>query len=1409
MAAYVVREGGQVGQKGVGHLLGTASRGLLAYRDALRRGAAVPVYALLQDQHSTPHTPAAGRVIAQLQYTEPQLAGAVDIVPSGRMATPRSTDGVETGQELFAPLSPPSAAAAAAALSALTPRSSGSATNGVAGGAPQGAVLPADGLSSITPLQGTPPWWAVYASGNMQAAALSAAAATAASQRSYSARWAEFVKPPSLLTPPNLASALVRQLMKKTKRPHALVRSHISPLGDFGDTPQTRGESVAAEVQGGSALQAGYSVDFQWLRFGVRRGWISKAVTESVPIGSGVFRVRLSLHDASVSDEGGSVAATAGVRRRWDGTLLFSTPLLLRVPADALDDEAYVRVEIVQVPLTGTSAAAQVVFQASLSLRQLPNCCTVSTVLTWEGGAGGQPAAPAGGEAALWLVAHRTAAVQGFKGGARSPADSGSIVPHRLLLLAGALDSPIDPEWTTGFEQLEGGAGGGKRGDSVPARGRRASVTAASRAATNMDMTVVATPVPPALLPAAAGAVALPPAVGGVHGTSHGDEDRLALGALLDQLPYSVGKVDLKSTGVAFQPRSDPLPAPSPRAGLFSDWWASMQSPALAPQVGLLGGGVVDEEHPPLLGAFGEWGVAPHPEAGGGGETHEAVPLAGGAGYLIPRCLWDDSESEADASPRGQGGAGGSSAGLSGWGVMLSVFVREQASLRNTGQGLAPSGASDAVQWLLPGRCVARSLVVLTKGRAEGQAAAASAEEAAAQDAAAVAARCSTLGLSRQLAPAVMPLRAPVVGAAAANKGGGASRMDTVKAIKSTGVYPGLLAGHSSAVPVFRDGVSVPNDALHVSVFAWPGWEPSMSGGAADATVGAAAESLTDSAQNSPRSGIAAPTKQTIRRERALASALAAEHAARADAVGPLVEGAIVAESAAAVNGAQPSMPKHVLDAFDAEAKEEAAAAAAAKQAEEEAAAAAAAKQAEEEAAAAAAATAAAKQAEEEAAAAAAAQPASRASSAWSSGQETASQDAVSRLSSHHVGSSSEPLPEELTRPLTARSAAALQNWDFAFERFDDPMFAAKRTVVRLLQEVERLSTALRGSGQEILQLRSSLKSEKQRSADQAAAAAGNASLQDAATADAEDKLLRKVARAVTADRPMKTGGSKKLPRGAIGSELAREELVRAVKVLAKRLARALAQRGRGARSAAGGSNEVGGGASRTSAGDFNDWESELPGATALRPVSRESEQVGHSRHRPPVAPSASDSDYADLARKYAHLQKAHFKQSRYIQSLQTRLSRVELLRTTVKTQESVIEKLQRWIEHRLQARAGEGGSGAASSAGSSPRVPPEELSAILKARNLRIRVLEQQLTENATNFAADISELRMQLMEAELAGGFSDSGSEDGRADRRDAASYGGSPRTTGRSGQQTGQRLGDDASSAGGDFSDFDSTF
>jgi len=1417
----VVREGGKVGQTGIGHLLGTASRGLLAYRDALRRGSAVPVYALLHGQPGAAAAPAAGRIVAQLQYTEPQLAGAVAVVHSGRMVTPRISDGVETGQELFAPLSPPAASAAAAALTALTPRSSGSASNTAAGASRQSAVLAADGLSSVTPLQGTPAWWAALASNNMQASSLSIAAAAAASQRTYSARWSEFVHPPSLLTPPNRASALVRQLMKKTKRAHALVRSQITPLGEFGDTPQTRGASTASEVQGGSALQAGYAVDYQWLRLGIRRGWLSKSAAESVQGGSGVFRVRLSLHDASVSDEGGSVAATAGVRRRWDGTLLFGAPLLLRIPADALDEEAYVRVEIVQVPLSTNRTQAKVVFQATLSLRQLPTCCTVSTVLTWEGGEGGHQCAPHGGDAALWLVAHRSAAVQGFKGGARSPADSGAVVPHRLLLLPTALDAVIDPEWTTGFEQ-SGGVQGGKSTEGKvgghQARSRRASVTAASRAATNMDMTVVATPVPPALLAAAAAAVALPPSVGGTHSTSHSDENRLALGALLDQLPYSVGKVQLSSGAVAFQPRADPLPAPSKtRGGLFAAWWGAMQSPALAPQVGLLGGAVVDEDHPPLLGAFAEWAVSPRQEAAelqATGSAHSPVlPLEGGAGYLIPRCLWNDTEAEGETSPRGQGGAGGSAAGLSGWGVMVSIFVREHASLRHTGQGMAPSTVAGAVQWLLPSRCVARSLIVLTKGRAEGHAAAATAEEAAAQDAAAIAARCSTLGLTSQLSQAVLPLRAPAVGASAAAKGGAASRMDTVKAIKSTGVYPGLLSGASSTVPVFRDGVSVPNDALHVSVFAWPGWEPSMSGGVTDAT---AAASLGDSAQTSPRGGAVAPTKQVIRRERALASALAAEHAARADAMGPLLEGAAMCESAAEVNGATPSMPKHVLAAFDAEAKAEEAAAAAAdrQKADEEAAAAAAAtKQAEEEEAAAAAAAAA-----QEEAAAAVMQPASRASTAWSSAQGSHSADLAARSSPAPSESQTDPLPEELTRPLTARSAAALQNWDFAFERFEDPMFAAKRTVVRLLQEVERLTTALRGSGQEIFQLRNSLKSEKQRGADQAAASAGNAKLQDAATADAEDKLLRKVARAVTADRPMKTGGSKKLPHGAIGSELAREELVRAVKVLAKRLAQALARRRSAAPPAADRDARGGGRASRQFDGNFNDWESELPGATALRPVSRDStQQTGQVRHRPPVAPVSADADYAALIRKYSHLQKAHFKQSRYIQSLQTRLSRVELLRTTVKTQESVIEKLQRWIEHRLQAKASEGGShaqqstcsGAIASAGSSPRVPPEEMSAILKARNLRIHVLEQQLTENATNFAAEISELKMQLMEAELAGGYSDSGSDDGG---EFDASYDESPRRTGRSGRSGApparRRVQDDASSAGGDFSDFEST-
>lgn len=1300
VTAYVVKEGGAVGERGTGHRLGSASRRLGAFRHRLVTGASVQVHFVLYEAVADGRASSnpVARVTAELQYTQPQLQGSIQ--PE---AMPSEAPALAPEHAFASPQSSPRGLQ----LLATTPRSRD--------------IKAAN--AALTPLQASPPWWQAFADGDVSVAAVgrraSALPALAAHQLALALQ-----ADPQLLTPPNLASLAVRALMKSMKRSAALVRSPVEAVGDFGDAAlPTAGQP--------KKVRSAYACDAQWLRLGIRRGCLMGHVASAQR--SGVFRVRCSVSGLPVGG-GWHEAVTQGAALTPDGALSWDTPLVLQLPREVDEDSTLVDISLQEVAV-GASAPPPPL-TASLRLAQLPGTATSSTILTWRGGEGGVFTA------ALWLVAHRTQAAQqvtptGTGGSGRGTEPVGiEPTPQRLVALPSTLAGP--QQASEGKESKEDVQDG-----SAPL---------------SAPLTTQALLVPPALLPAAAAlaqqrsalASAEFPTAAPSASSKHAAYTEHVLQAMAGALQTTLGTVNMATGMVQFccvhagasyatnGNRALWSPPPSLQAAtagtVMAPWTEAVRGGGLAPQAGLLPSTSLPGQAVPLLGAGAEWALTPTPptttpQDADPSQDTPATPPPPDVGWAVPDTLWQ---------------GGGVSSGLAQWGLLVTTFADSAPGAASASLLDLPAATSEAfprlAAALLPSKPTALACVALSRARTAGQATGTSDAALQAQAQAALASAGSALGLPKAMLPAVLLLRPPAVGGSGATTPG-RTRKDTVQAMKTTGVYPGLLAGSTSACPAMTP--SGRHGTLGLSVWAWPGYEPPPwdSGRSDGAGAGGSAAESKDAAAAALIATTPAPTNQGLRRERALASALAAEHAARAAAAPVVVEVQAALGEAATQGAAVPVMPLSAVQALSPAPLPPLGAPS---------------------------------------------RPASRPASHRSSHSSALSAPGSSRADSsrldtpptrearsgggvspsppppasglhdeaaaptpvpgtpsggkeqedaesvcppppaspgHRSPSPLQPLPAALRGPPSPRTAQALASWDFAFLRAEHRDTAAKRTIVHLMFEVQRLSAALQEAGEDIVSLRQQLEAEQSAAAARAATSSKSKQVQDAALRGEETALLRKVARVVTAERPVLEGGRRGLPPGALGLELKRSEMKQAIQILARRLAETT----RRLKAASAGQTAL-----APAVG------SELPSATQLQALDRPDTAAS-------TTPAGARAALQKLHAQHVALQKAHFKQNRFVQSLQTRLSKVELLRTTVKTQESVINKLQRWIEHKLELQH-------RMSSRPQTQAAPEEgsLAALLQARDLRIRVLEEQLVENAQRFSEQLSGLKIQLMEAE-----------------------------------------------------------
>ena len=137
----------------------------------------------------------------------------------------------------------------------------------------------------------------------------------------------------------------------------------------------------------------------------------------------------------------------------------------------------------------------------------------------------------------------------------------------------------------------------------------------------------------------------------------------------------------------------------------------------------------------------------------------------------------------------------------------------------------------------------------------------------------------------------------------------------------------------------------------------------------------------------------------------------------------------------------------------------------------------------------------------------------------------------------------------------------------------------------------------------------------------------------------------------------------------------------------------------------------------------------------------------------------ALNKQMSELKSDYSRLEKAHAVQGAYLQKLQQDHQKVSVYKSTVRTQERVISKLEQLIESKVVD------IGSESSVGPSVQAELHKLrleNKQLKQRsgggggdqetiNVRVRVLEEQLQRNAREAAKEISELKMKLFSVEM----------------------------------------------------------
>ena len=166
--------------------------------------------------------------------------------------------------------------------------------------------------------------------------------------------------------------------------------------------------------------------------------------------------------------------------------------------------------------------------------------------------------------------------------------------------------------------------------------------------------------------------------------------------------------------------------------------------------------------------------------------------------------------------------------------------------------------------------------------------------------------------------------------------------------------------------------------------------------------------------------------------------------------------------------------------------------------------------------------------------------------------------------------------------------------------------------------------------------------------------------------------------------------------------------------------------------------------------------------------------------------------DKRETQLRFDRLQRAHTQQASFLQKLQEENQKIHVYRSTISTQERVIAKLEELMESKLRDRSG-GGSGAvqlkseiqrltrrnadlerriiSGEGGARIREMQRQLDEAkststrqsegmgdastdaLRAKNERIKILEEQMVDNARGFAKELSVLKMKLMELDLGG--------------------------------------------------------
>lgn len=133
----------------------------------------------------------------------------------------------------------------------------------------------------------------------------------------------------------------------------------------------------------------------------------------------------------------------------------------------------------------------------------------------------------------------------------------------------------------------------------------------------------------------------------------------------------------------------------------------------------------------------------------------------------------------------------------------------------------------------------------------------------------------------------------------------------------------------------------------------------------------------------------------------------------------------------------------------------------------------------------------------------------------------------------------------------------------------------------------------------------------------------------------------------------------------------------------------------------------------------------------------------------------SEDADpYSSLLAKYQELEEAHTAQNEQLRKQQKQFAVIDEYRTTIRTQEKIIEKLQQWISTKMKSKASD----------TAPEVPkhgPED-SDVLQAslrqmedtisiKDQRIQLLEERLERNARDFAKELSQMKTKLRDAGL----------------------------------------------------------